>query len=80
MSDHPIVGEIRSVWDAIANDILPPEDECPVFTGVEVQDIVADYVDTYISREMKPVWNSASWEQKHLWLSDAFPASESYGY
>jgi hypothetical protein len=79
-----MVDAIKDVWPMIGNDVLTAEVESgndnPVYTGKEVGDIVADYVDTYIDRRLLKEWQAASYEQRHVWLDAAYPHDERYGF
>ena len=71
---------LNQVWQAIANDLLPSEDDCPEFTGEHVAELVGDYAETYLNGEELKSWKTASWEKKNEWLAEAFPATELYGF
>ncbi len=72
------------VWHAIANDVLTAEveggNEDPVYTGKEVGDVVADYVETYIDKRLAPEWRGMSYNQRHAKLDEAFPHDQRYGF
>lgn len=77
-----MIEAIQQVWQIIGNDILLGEEdkENPVLNGLEVAEIVADYVETYIDPRLHDEYRNATWEQRHAWRDEAFPAKSLYGF
>ena len=74
---------LNQVWQAIGCDVLQATgdgDESVTMTGEEVAAVVVDYADTYLPDDMKLQWRAASYEQRHVWLDEAFSAKSLYGF
>lgn len=76
----PMSAALNNVWEGIANDILPNEDENEDMTGDAVASITADYVETYLQEPQLTEWKAADWDQRDAWLAEAFPKHQLYGF
>lgn len=74
---------LDQVWAVIGCDILQAVgdgDESVTQTGEEVAGYVVDYAETYLPPNLVKQWRDASYEQKHVWLDEAFPKDKLYGF
>lgn len=75
--------DLNAVWEGIGPDVMEGmggEAANPTLTGEDVANMVGDYADTYLHGESLKQWQAATWDQKALWLGEAFPKDQKYGY